>query len=120
MILDERLFDFEESISEHAQETTSTESQKESGLTAVVNSLINDENEAIDGYNSAIVNFEVEGRGDLTEVFRSILAEEQVHIGELQTVLDKINPETVSNIEDGQQEAQETLDNDTNTDIETV
>lgn len=109
-----------EDVTEPAQETTSTESQKESGLTAIVNSLINDENEAIDGYNSAIVNFEVEGRGDLTEVFRSILAEEQVHIGELQTVLDKINPETVSNIEDGQQEAQETLDNDINTDKETV
>lgn len=109
-----------EDITEPAQETTSTESQKESGLTAVVNSLINDENEAIDGYNSAIVNFEVEGRGDLTEVFRSILAEEQVHIGELQTVLNKINPETVPNIEDGQQEAQETLDNNIDIDKETV
>ena len=109
-----------EDITEPAQETTSTESQKESGLTAIVNSLINDENEAIDGYNSAIVNFEVEGRGDLTEVFRSILAEEQVHIGELQTVLNKINPETVSNIEDGQQEAQETLDNNIDIDKETV
>lgn len=86
-----------------------TAQEKEAGLTAIINALINDENEAIDGYNSAIVNFEVEGKGELTDVFRSILEEEQVHIGELQKVLNQLDPNFISNVEDGQEEASETL-----------
>lgn len=88
------------------------------GLETVLNDLINDENEAINGYNSAIVNFEVEGRGDLTEVFRDIIKDEQNHIGNLQKVLNEINPDTLKNIQDGQEEAEETLQSDSNSETE--
>ena len=49
-----------EDIAEPTQETTSTESQKESGLTAVVNSLINDENEAISIAQYMLENGEID------------------------------------------------------------
>ena len=88
------------------------------GLETVLNDLINDENEAINGYNSAIVNFEVEGRGDLTQVFRDIIKDEQNHIGNLQKVLNEINPDTLKNIQDGQKEAEETLQSDSNLETE--
>lgn len=88
------------------------------GLETVLNDLINDENEAINGYNSAIVNFEVEGRGDLTQVFRDIIKDEQNHIGNLQKVLNEINPDTLKNIQDGQEEAEETLQLDSNLETE--
>lgn len=88
------------------------------GLETVLNDLINDENEAINGYNSAIVNFEVEGRGDLTQVFRDIIKDEQNHIGNLQKVLNEINPDTLKNIQDGQEEAEETLQSDSNLETE--
>lgn len=90
------------------------------GLETVLNDLINDENEAINGYNSAIVNFEVEGRGDLTEVFRDIIKDEQNHIGNLQKVLNEINPDTLKNIQDGQEEAEETLQSDSNLETEEI
>ena len=88
------------------------------GLETVLNDLINDENEAINGYNSAIVNFEVEGRGDLTQVFRDIIKDEQNHIGNLQKVLNEINPDTLKNIQDGQKEAEETLQSDSTLETE--
>lgn len=82
---------------------------KKAGLENLLNDLINDENEAINGYNSAIVNFELEGKSDLTNVFRDIIKDEQNHIGNLQKVLNEINPTTIANLEQGQQEATDTL-----------
>lgn len=85
------------------------EIDKKAGLENLLNDLINDENEAINGYNSAIVNFELEGKSDLTNVFRDIIKDEQNHIGNLQKVLNEINPTTIANLEQGQQEAADTL-----------
>ncbi len=85
------------------------EIDKKVGLENLLNDLINDENEAINGYNSAIVNFELEGKSDLTDVFRDIIKDEQNHIGNLQKVLNEINPTTIANLEQGQQEAADTL-----------
>lgn len=85
------------------------EIDKKAGLENLLNDLINDENEAINGYNSAIVNFELEGKSDLTSVFRDIIKDEQNHIGNLQKVLNEINPSTIANLEQGQQEAADTL-----------
>ena len=85
------------------------EVDKKAGLENLLNDLINDENEAINGYNSAIVNFELEGKSDLTNIFRDIIKDEQNHIGNLQKVLNEINPTTIANLEQGQQEATDTL-----------
>ena len=105
------LKDFGFSLTEDVQvvDKNQTEIDKKVGLENLLNDLINDENEAINGYNSAIVNFELEGKSDLTDVFRDIIKDEQNHIGNLQKVLNEINPTTIANLEQGQQEAADTL-----------
>lgn len=105
------LKDFGFSLTEDVKvvDKNQTEIDKKVGLENLLNDLINDENEAINGYNSAIVNFELEGKSDLTDVFRDIIKDEQNHIGNLQKVLNEINPTTIANLEQGQQEAADTL-----------
>ena len=105
------LKDFGFSLTEDVEvvDKNQTEIDKKVGLENLLNDLINDENEAINGYNSAIVNFELEGKSDLTDVFRDIIKDEQNHIGNLQKVLNEINPATIANLEQGQQEAADTL-----------
>lgn len=95
---------------ESLKEGLSQEQQKDFGLGTLVNDLIRDELEAVDGYNSAIVTFETEGKGEFTDVFRDIIAEENKHIGQLQAILGEINPTTTTDIEQGQQEGQRQID----------
>ena len=87
----------------------SQENLSDTGLSTMVNALISDELEAIDGYNSAIVTFETEGKSDYTNIMRDIINEEQTHIGQLQKILDELKAGTIQNIEDGQVEAGEQL-----------
>ena len=105
------LKDFGFSLTEDVEvvDKNQAEIDKKAGLENLLNDLINDENEAINGYNSAIVNFELEGKSDLTNVFRDIIKDEQNHIGNLQKVLNEINPTTIANLEQGQEEAADTL-----------
>ena len=81
----------------------------DSGIAAVLNSLIIDEWEAIDAYNSAIVNAELEGKSDIAKILRDIVAEENLHVGQLQVALETVSPNTV-NIEAGKEEAEEQID----------
>lgn len=87
----------------------SQENLSDTGLSTMVNALISDELEAIDGYNSAIVTFETEGKSDYTNIMRDIINEEQTHIGQLQKILDELKAGTIQNIKDGQIEAGEQL-----------
>ena len=102
---------------ESLKEDLSKEDKSEYGLTTMINSLIKDELEAIDGYNSAIVTLETEGVSDYTQVLLDIISEENKHIGQLQTILGNLNPKTTQDIEEGQQEGQEQIKEETvNTD----
>lgn len=101
---------FDLALDESLKEDLSQEQQKDFGLGTLVNDLIRDELEAVDGYNSAIVTFETEGKGEFTDVFRDIIAEENKHIGQLQAILGEINPTTTTDIEQGQQEGQRQID----------
>ena len=101
---------------EHLGEVTTTETTPETpavgpelGIAGVINSLIIDEFEAIDGYNSAIATAEEEGMTDIINVLKDIANEENLHVGQLQTCLAKVSPNAQS-IDDGQVEAQEQLD----------
>ena len=78
------------------------------GLASVVNNLIKDEWEAVQGYNDAITNFESEGHDGEVKVLQDILAEENIHIGQLETILKQVDGSAV-NIESGEQEAEEQL-----------
>lgn len=99
-----------ESLNESLKEELSPEQEKEYGLTTMINSLIKDELEAIDGYNSAIVTLEAENKGEFTDVIRDIISEENTHIGQLQAILKELNPSTTADIDEGQQEGQEQID----------
>ena len=81
----------------------------ELGIAGVINSLIIDEFEAIDGYNSAIATAEQEGMTDIINVLKDIANEENLHVGQLQTCLAKVSP-NAQFIDNGQVEAQQQLD----------
>ena len=81
----------------------------ESGIAAVINKLIIDEWEAIQGYNDAIVNAEMEGYSNIANVLTEIANEENMHVGQLQKALETISPQTDS-IKKGEDEAEKQLD----------
>lgn len=83
-----------------------TEKEQSVGLATMINNLISDELSAIDGYNSAIVTFEIENRPEFTDVFRDILEEERTHIGQLEQILNTLDPTTLKHIDAGQKEAE--------------
>ena len=103
---------------ENLKEDLSQEEKSEYGLNTLINSLITDEYEAIDGYNSAIVTLEAEGKSEFTDVIRDIIKDEQNHIGNLQILLKEIQPDVLDNFENGQKEAEEKLDITENTDTD--
>lgn len=82
----------------------------QAGLASVINSLIVDEYEAIDGYTSAIATARAEGYEDVVKVLEDISAEESVHVGQLQEVMKLFDPGAVK-VAEGVAEAAEQLDN---------
>lgn len=90
------------------EELSETE-QSKYGLVSLVNDLIKDELDAINSYNSAIVTFEAENKGEYTDVIRDIIKEENTHVGQLQAILKGLQPESVNDIEGGQEEGEEQL-----------
>ena len=81
------------------------------GMATIISDLIKDEYEAIDGYNSAIATAEAEGFGDMINVLTEIQAEENVHIGQLQTLMNTVDP-NAHLVDDGKQEGIEQLSGD--------
>lgn len=80
------------------------------GMASVISDLIKDEYEAIDGYNSAIATAEAEGFGDMVNVLTEIQAEENLHIGQLQAIMNTLDPNSHL-VDDGQAEGVEQLSN---------
>ena len=93
------------------------------GITDMLNALIKDELEAIDGYNSAISTFrsEIDNNTEISDadkakvykaiaVLADISAEEHLHIGQLQEAQKLFNSQ-VNLIAQGEAEAQEQLAN---------
>jgi hypothetical protein len=62
------------------------------GLATELNKLIRDEWEAIQGYNDAIVMAELEGFHDVAKVFKDIVNEENVHVGQLEQCMKLVSP----------------------------
>lgn len=86
------------------------ETGAEVGMAAIISDLIKDEYEAIDGYNSAIATAQAEGFLDMINVLSEIQAEENLHIGQLQTLMNSVDP-NAHLVDDGQQEGIEQLAN---------
>lgn len=105
---------------EDLKEDLSQEEQQEYGLNTLINSLIKDEYDAIDSYNSAIVTLEAENQGEYTDVIRSIIEDERHHIGNLQEIMNRITPGTEQEFEKGKEEAIDTLEEEPKEDVETI
>ena len=88
----------------------------ESGIADTLIKLINDEWEAIQGYNNfrdMILSMQNNGDGDYSDMIRvidEVSNEENLHVGQLQELLKKVSPNTES-ISKGEEEAQEQLQN---------
>lgn len=94
------------------KEIPSAPTEDNTGIANLVNALIKDEWDAIDGYQSAIATLRsLSGNNeDAILVFQEIANDEYSHIGNLQKILDKFAPQ-VSTIADGAEEAEETIAN---------
>jgi hypothetical protein len=99
-----------ESLTESITDAQPIETGAAVGMASVISDLIKDEYEAIDGYNSAIATAEAEGFGDMVNVLSEIQAEENLHIGQLQTLMTMVDP-NAHLVDDGQQEGIEQLAN---------
>ena len=84
------------------------EAGQAAGFASMINSLIIDEYEAIEGYNSAMVMAQGENRDDIISVLADIQKEEHTHIGQLQELLKLFDPNADSS-EAGQKEAETQL-----------
>lgn len=80
----------------------------EAGLAAEITKLIKDEWDAIQAYNDAIVSFETEGKSDLIDILRDIVNEENLHVGQLESLLSQLDPNTQA-INQGEIEANQQL-----------
>lgn len=82
----------------------------EFGAASLINALIQDEWQAIQGYNDAIATLSTTDIDtDIINVFKDITNEENIHIGQLQKALEMVSP-NVSSISEGEQEGAEQLE----------
>lgn len=96
------------------------EEDKNNAISQMLSDLIKDEWEAIDGYNSTITTLrELGGHDDIIKVLEDIATEEMVHVGELEHCLELIKPQA-QQIEDGKEEAAETIKNEVTPDVTVV
>lgn len=91
------------------QEGSMLEPGSDSAMAEIINQLIVDEWEAISGYNSASVTAQQIGAEDAAKLFADIAREEAAHVGELQQLLKSIDENTHA-ISEGEEEAQQKLD----------
>lgn len=84
------------------------------GMASVVGDLIRGEYETINEYNSAMATAEVEGFGDAVSILADIQAEENRHIGQLQTLMKMFDP-NAGQVDEGQLEGESQLGETQNT-----
>ena len=86
-----------------------SESSVATGILSLLNSLIIDEWEAIDGYNSTIESLStLTGNYDaIISILRDIVKEEMIHVGQLQYSLNLISPDALDSIQTGEHEGKE-------------
>lgn len=91
------------------KEIPSAPTKDNAGIANLINALIKDEWDAIDGYQSAIMN--IKSYSDDTDsvvVLEEIANDEYAHVGNLQKILNRFAPQA-STIADGAREAEATI-----------
>lgn len=87
--------------------------EKDFTVASLINSLVKDEWEAVEGYNSAIAtlsDFEGEAVAGIIANLEDIRDEEYVHIGQLQSCLSTLTENPIEQIDDGAEEGLEKLE----------
>lgn len=112
---EETSLEFDDDFSEHSIEDVlpGPAEGSDTGVASELISLINDEWEAIEGYNNAIATlrattYENPFYEDAVKILEEISAEENVHVGQLQEVLRQISP-NAAEIHKGTEEAKSQL-----------
>lgn len=100
-------------------DNTPVEAGAKVGLASIINDLIVDEYATINAYNSAIVTAKEEGFEDVVNVLSDIQGEENIHVGQLQKVMELFDG-NANKVEDGIKEAEGQIDNkdDTTAEVE--
>ena len=93
------------------EETPNTpDTPDEFSAATIINNLIQDEWQAIQGYNDAVATFASMGVDEnIINIFKDIVNEEHVHVGQLQKALESVSP-NVQSIQDGEKEGSEQLE----------
>lgn len=89
-------------------DSTPPKTLEDNAIASLINDLIVDEFEAVNGYNSAIATANEIGRPDIVKVFADIANEENVHIGQLQKLLTLVST-NANSIGSGFEEAEAQL-----------
>lgn len=106
--------DFEDEFEEgfenpEGKEIPSAPTEDNAGIANLINALIKDEWDAIDGYQSAIMNIKsYSDDTDSVRVLEEIANDEYAHVGNLQKILNRFAPQA-STIADGAKEAEATI-----------
>ena len=87
-----------------------TETIVDHGMLGLVNNLIISEYDAIDQYNAAIATAEQEESLEIIPILKDIIAEEHVHVGQLQAAA-KLFDTAAKDVEKGDKEAERQLEN---------
>lgn len=91
------------------KEIPSAPTEDNAGIANLINALIKDEWDAIDGYQSAIMNIKSYSNDtDSVRVLEEIANDEYAHVGNLQKILNRFAPQA-STIADGAKEAEATI-----------
>lgn len=116
MILNEDLFDIpaevvisdDISLTSQNIEPQAPDSVEDNGLSNLIITEINGEWDTIKNYNQLLISLKQFGHEEFNNVIQDIIREENKHIGQLQTILERISP-NVSEIDSGEMEAEEQL-----------
>ena len=90
-------------------EMPETPIDEKAGVTTMFHNLIEDELQAIDGYNSAIVTLKglKDDYTDIINILTDIAGEENIHVGQLQRALELVSPQAeliASGVEEAEEE----------------
>lgn len=97
------------SYNDNAEVPSETITPEENGVQNMLQFLVKDEWDAIEGYNNTIQTLlSLEGYEDMCAVLQDIADEELIHVGQLQKLMELVNPST-ENISKGEVEADEQL-----------
>ena len=102
---DDEFVDYEGTPSAETAVTSLPKTVEENGVASIIIDMVKDELDTIDNYNSCVATMrELGGYDEFVVVLADIIAEENRHVGQLQSILKQISP-NAAEIDRGEAEA---------------